>query len=411
METRERANGDSSRGTAGMAISPPFDAERLDELMEEAGIDALVVTSKHNIQYLLGGYRFFFFDHFDAIGVSRYLPVLVYTKGHPGRSTYIGHPMENYERELGRFWLPTFHPSARTSTDGMKLAVEQLSALGPKAKRIGIERAFLPADAESVLRTGLPQAEFVEAQFPLERLRAVKTAEELDHLRVASDLVVDSMLAVVASHGPGATKNELVEALRREEVNRGLNFEYCLITAGTSFNRAPSDQIWREGDILSLDSGGNYKGYIGDLCRMAILGEPDAELEDLLDEIDAIQQAARKPIRRGAHGGDVFVSAEELVRNSQYSNSLEFVAHGMGLISHEAPRLTDSGPVPYPAYDADLPLEKGMVLSIETTLLHPRRGFIKLEDTVAVTERGCEGFGDRGRGWNRGGRRGASAGA
>lgn len=43
-----------------------------------------------------------------------------------------------------------------------------------------------------------------------------------------------------------------------------------------------------------------------------------------------------------------------------------------------------------------------MVLSIETTLLHPRRGFIKLEDTVAVTETGWTAFGDAGRGWNRG---------
>jgi Xaa-Pro aminopeptidase len=77
------------------------------------------------------------------------------------------------------------------------------------------------------------------------------------------------------------------------------------------------------------------------------------------------------------------------------------VAHGMGLISHEAPRLTDSGPVPYPAYDVDLPLQKGMVLSIETAIHHPRRGFIKLEDTVAVTENGYEAFGDEGRGWNR----------
>ena len=110
------------------------------------------------------------------------------------------------------------------------------------------------------------------------------------------------------------SKRELVEALRREEVNRGLTFEYCLITAGTSLNRAPSDQILREGDILSLDSGGNYKGYIGDLCRMAIFGEPDAELKDLLDEIDAIQQAARRPIRHGARGGDVFAAAEELVQ-------------------------------------------------------------------------------------------------
>jgi Xaa-Pro aminopeptidase len=211
------------------------------------------------------------------------------------------------------------------------------------------------------------------------------------------------MLAVIASHGPGSTKLELVEALRREEVNRGLTFEYCLITAGTSLNRAPSDQVWGAGDILSLDSGGNYKGYIGDLCRMAIQGEPDSELEDLLGEIDAIQMAARKPIRGGAKGSVIYASAGEVLKRSSRANSIEFVAHGMGLISHEAPRLTSHGPIPYPAYDADRPLEPGMVISIETTLAHPRRGFIKLEDTVAVTDHGWEAFGDRGRGWNRGG--------
>ena len=406
METVENPTVASSREATKIANAVgliPFDTNRLDELMEEGGIDSLVVTSKHNIQYLLGGYRFFFFDHFDAIGVSRYLPILVYAKGHPERCSYIGHPMERYEQEMNRFWVPTFSPSARMSTDGMTFAVEQLLAFTPKVKRIGIERAFLPVDAESVLCAGLPNAELVEAQFPLERLRAVKSAQELDYLRVASDLVVDSMLAVIANHGSGVSKYELVEALRRAEVNRGLTFEYCLITMGTSFNRAPSDQILREGDILSLDSGGNYKGYIGDLCRMAILGEPDDELEDLLGEIDAIQMAARQPIRHGARGGDVFAATEGLVRKSSHGNSLEFVAHGMGLISHEAPRLTDRAPVPYPAYDAELPLQEGMVLSIETTILHPRRGFIKLEDTVVVTRDGCDGFGDRGRGWNRSG--------
>jgi Xaa-Pro aminopeptidase len=59
--------------------------------------------------------------------------------------------------------------------------------------------------------------------------------------------------------------------------------------------------------------------------------------------------------------------------------------------------------VPYDAYDASRPLEAGMVVSVETTLAHPRRGFIKLEDTVAVTDAGFEIFGEGGRGWNRGG--------
>jgi Xaa-Pro aminopeptidase len=394
-----------SRGsvsTTAEATRLPFDSARLDGLLDEAGMDAVVISSKHNIQYLFGGYRFFFFDHFDAIGVSRYLPLLVYVKGRPEQSTYIGHAMESYEKDLGKFWTPTFQ-TARATLDSTQLAVDHLRGLGPKVKRVGIERAFLPADAAELMLRELPGVTFVEAHLPLERLRARKTREELELLRTASELVVDSMLAVIAAHGPGATKLELVEALRREEVNRGLTFEYCLITAGTSLNRAPSDQAWGAGDILSLDSGGNYKGYIGDLCRMAIEGEPDSELEDLLGEVDAIQMAARKPIRPGAKGGDVYASAGEVLNKSSLANSFEFVAHGMGLISHEAPRLTSHGPIPYPAYDADRPLEPGMVISIETTLMHPRRGFIKLEDTIAVTDRGWEAFGDRGRGWNRAG--------
>jgi Xaa-Pro aminopeptidase len=380
----------------------PFDSARLDRLLDEAGMDAVVISSKHNIQYLFGGYRFFFFDHFDAIGVSRYLPLLIYVKGRPEQSTYIGHGMESYEKELGKFWTRAFQASG-TSLDSAQLAVDHLRKLVPNVKRVGVEHAFLPADAAELMARELPGVTFLEAHLPLERLRARKTRAELDFLRAASDLVVDSMLAVIASHRPGATKKELVEALRREEVNRGLTFEYCLITAGTSLNRAPSGQVWGPGDILSLDSGGNYKGYIGDLCRMAIQGEPDSELEDLLGEVDEVQMAARKPIRPGAKGGDIYASTGEVLKRSSRANSFEFVAHGMGLISHEAPRLTSHGPIPYAAYDADRPLEPGMVISIETTLTHPRRGFIKLEDTVAVTDNGWDAFGDRGRGWNRGG--------
>jgi Xaa-Pro aminopeptidase len=73
----------------------------------------------------------------------------------------------------------------------------------------------------------------------------------------------------------------------------------------------------------------------------------------------------------------------------------------MGLVSHEAPRLMSGGPIPYAADDAEAALETGMVLSVETTFKHPTRGFIKLEDTVAVTSEGSIGFGDAGRGWNR----------
>ena len=82
---------------------------------------------------------------------------------------------------------------------------------------------------------------------------------------------------------------------------------------------------------------------------------------------------------------------------------MHFLGHGMGLVSHEAPRLTATGPVPYDDYDAKRPLETGMVISVETTLAHPKRGFVKLEDTVVVTDQGFDIYGEGARGWNRGG--------
>ena len=86
--------------------SIPFDAALLDRLMDEAGIDVLLATSKHNVQYLLGGHRAFFFDYMDAMGLSRYLPVVLYPKGAPEKAGFFGHRLEGFQRENKAFWTP-----------------------------------------------------------------------------------------------------------------------------------------------------------------------------------------------------------------------------------------------------------------------------------------------------------------
>lgn len=381
------------------ATQAPFDTDKLDRLMDEAGLDVLVATSRHNVQYLLGGYRFFFFDVMEAIGTSRYLPAFVYQKGHPENAVYIGNRMEGFERELGAIPAPNVRTASWGTIDAIGLVVDHVRKLGGDAKRVGIEAAFLPSDAKDVL-AGLNSFELREAHFVLERLRAVKSAEEIELIRQASERVVDAMAATFRVCAPGMTKHDVVAQLKREEHERDLVFEYCLIAAGTSHNRAPSGQRLEQGDVISIDSGGNYKGYIGDLSRMGILGEPDDELRDLLAEVETIQQAARRVIRPGALGGDIIASGEAAAKVSAHRKVLDFTAHGIGLVSHEAPRLTATGPVPYAPYDADRALEIGMVISVETALLHPARGYIKLEDTLIVREGGWEAPGDGGRGWN-----------
>src|SRR5437899_43331 len=138
----------------------PFDASRLDRLMEEAGIDVLLATSKHNVQYLLGGHRAFFFDYMDAMGLSRYLPVVVYPKGAPDKAGFFGHRLENHQREVTSFWTPETQTTSSGSVDVMRRATCSRSI--PAATSMAIS-ATLPAWRSSAsptpsLRTCSPRS-------------------------------------------------------------------------------------------------------------------------------------------------------------------------------------------------------------------------------------------------------------
>src|SRR5580658_595684 len=210
----------------------PFDADKLDTLMEEAGIDVLLATSKHNVQYLLGVERAIFFDYMDALGVSRYLPVMIYPRGAPDKAAYIGHRLETHQREVAAPWVGEVRTTAHGSTDAIGLATQAIRAHGVRANRIGIESAFMPMDAGKALQDAFPNSEIKDALYVLERLRTIKTPAELARLRTASELVIESMLEVIAHHGPGQTKRQISDALRVAEVQRGLTFEYCLLASG-----------------------------------------------------------------------------------------------------------------------------------------------------------------------------------
>jgi Xaa-Pro dipeptidase len=382
------------------SVNAPFDSARLDSLMGEADIDTLVACSPHNVRYLLGGYRFFFFHTFDAFGVSRYLPILVYLRGRPEDSLYVAQVMEGSAQKRGAFWTPYCRPDAWGSVDAMAIAVEHLNKIRVSPRRIGIEAAFLSVDARDVLASAFDNAKIVDALRPLERLRAVKKPHELALLRKVSEGVADSLIAAFAQAQIGMTKQQWVSRVRQEQILRDVEFNCCQIAFGSSLDRVPSDDVLRPGEIVSLDAVGSMEGYAGDLCRMGVAGRPDPELEDLLAEVDAVQKAARAAVRAGVCGGAVIAAGDAVAAASPHRAAMDFTVHGMGLILHEAPRLACDRPIPYPAEDSDLPLEAGMVLSIETAIRHPARGFVKLEDTIAVTPDGSEAFSDYGRVWN-----------
>jgi Xaa-Pro aminopeptidase len=378
----------------------PFSAAKLDALLDESGADALLASSKHNVQYLLGGYRYFFFEHSAEIGLGHYLPVMGYLKGRQDLAFYVGGGDEGWGIEVFPIWPQRVATVSWTARESARVAAELLKSAGLVAPKIALEFELWPMAAWETLRTELPAATFIDGTEILEELRAVKTEVELNHLRNAAGGIVDSMLATFQWVRPGVTETEIVQQLRLEQAIRGLDYEFALITTGPTFGRGPSQRKIANREILSLDTGGRYHGYLADMARMAVLGEPTALMKDLLDEILDIQSAARSAIKPGALGSEIYQVALQALNSCSHRHDMRFVAHGIGLIAHEAPRLTAAGPIPYADKHARRPLDAGMVISIETHAKHPDVGFVKLEDTVAVTDTGWEAFGDWGRGWN-----------
>jgi len=216
-------------------MTPPFDAKKLDRLLDQTGIDLVLAVTKHNVQYLLGGYRYFFFEHADAIGTGRYLPVVGYFRGRPELAFYVGAGNEAWGLEVFPIWTPNTLTRSWTSVDSAMAAAELIRKAGVTAGRIALELSFFPADAIDTLRRELPNTEFVEALPILEELRAVKTKQELEYLKTGAAAVADSMLATFQNAKPGITEVDLVEQLRLEQSHRGLTFDYALITSGPTF--------------------------------------------------------------------------------------------------------------------------------------------------------------------------------
>ena len=368
----------------------PFDVKKLEGLMEASGLDLLVANTRHNVRYLTGGYYFHFHAYATRMGRSQYLPLIGLPRRRFEDAFYIGHPEEEGQIEAERLWIRNRSTVTGGTLGAAEAAAQAIRKLGLVEATIGLELPFLPADALLGLQQSLPRATFVDATPVLDGLRAVKTPAELAHLRRVYDRTAEAIQAAFAFGRPGATTAAIADRVRQEMANRGLTFLWAFTCAGPGILRAPSGVRWERGRVLHIDAGGEDRDYLADICRMGCLGEPSPLARDFLDACLDVQGRARQIVRAGLPCNELLREGERAVREHRFGPYGHFVAHGIGMVSHEQPNITPTNP---------RPLEAGMVLSIETEFIHPEVGHVKIEDAVAVTEMGCEGLGDLGREW------------
>ena len=393
----------------GSAIVPSIDVDRLDALLGSAGVDAFVATSRHNVGYVAGLYSSHF-HHNQALAEDQYLMAVGCVRERLDQAFLVASPQDAHEFAVTPPWLPTVDLVGYSTVDTARGVARLLAERGLEKATIGIEEPFVPLRFHRELVRLLPDATFVDITRLLSDLRVVKSPEELRLLRIASEKVVDAMHATMAGAAAGSTTRELYDQLAAEQTARGLTFEFCAITTGTSPARFPSsERRWEPGTVLSFDSGGSLNGYYADLTRMAVLGEPTPRMRDLLDQATVVTDAARAALRPGVTGREVleatFAVAAQLPdmkglsSNESDPGSVSFNIHGVGVTRHESPRIEIGGPVADDPPRLDEPIAAGTVLSVDTILPTPDVGLVKLEDMVAVTADGIEGYGDAHRGW------------
>jgi Xaa-Pro aminopeptidase len=255
-------------------------------------------------------------------------------------------------------------------------------------KRIGYEPTRMTCDAYERLKSHLPMKTSLEpVKGWIEALRMVKSPEEMARIRRSVETNSRAFEQAVARVRPGMTEQDLAAELEYRMRRLGAEkpaFE-TLVAAGARSalpHAQPTTARLQPRGLVLVDMGAQQDGYASDMTRMLFLGAPGARVKRVYRAVLEAQLAAIAAVRAGVSTAAVDRVARKVLRG--YGLDRAFVhstGHGLGLEIHEPPRLgkRDKGR-----------LEAGMAITIEPGVYLEGFGGIRIEDTVLVTENGCE---------------------
>ncbi len=257
-----------------------------------------------------------------------------------------------------------------------------------KIRRIGIEGNRISWSLYLSLKSSLPfGTELISTEDVVEKLRMVKDTQEIDAIRASVQLNSKAFTKAIRRFKPEMKEFELaaeIDYQMRKLGASGPAFE-TIVASGprTALPHAqPGLQPVRNNQLLLVDMGASFHGYASDMTRTMAVGKISAELRRMYQATLEAQLAAIDAVRPGALSGDVDAAARTVLKKNRLDK--EFVhstGHGLGLEIHEMPRIGKGG---------ETRLEPGMTITIEPGVYREGVGGIRIEDTVLVTETGCE---------------------
>jgi len=257
-----------------------------------------------------------------------------------------------------------------------------------RVRRLGFEAAHLSCMLGDALRKELPLgATLVPVNGWIEQQRMTKSATEIAAIRRSVETNSAAFEQAARHVRAGMREFDLAAELDYRMRRAGAEstaFETIVATGARSAlpHARPSDARLAAGDLVVVDMGAVQGGYCSDMTRMLFLGSPGTKVKRMYRTVLEAQLAAIDAVRPGVTAMYVDRAARQVLKAGKLDKAfVHSTGHGLGLEIHEPPRVGKR---------EKTRLEPGMAITIEPGAYLEGFGGIRIEDTVVVTESGCE---------------------
>lgn len=233
------------------------------------------------------------------------------------------------------------------------------------------------------------KCEWIDASEMIPKLRRTKDSHEVALIREAGRIAREAFGNALKLADVGMTETEfeiiLTGEIKRLGAEKGWAHDDFIVASGVrgAMCHAPATaKKFADGDIVTVDYGAMYEGYMSDITRNFAVGHASDKAQEINAVLLKAHHEAVKVLRPGVKGVDVDGVARKVIAEAGYGeNFLHGLGHGLGLEVHESPRLSKTS--------KDI-LRVGDVVTVEPGIYIEGWGGLRIEDDYLITEEGCE---------------------
>ena len=333
--------------------------ERIDRFLKDHSVDALLVQKQENVRYLSG-----------FTGGDSWLFLA------PGRVCLLTDSRYTAQAAEEAGDCEIIDAKGKLTGAAAKLAGEH------HVRRLGFE-AVMTYQQGLALKEELPETELVLCE--TDRLRRIKTEEELSYIAEACRISDEGFRRLVPQIRAGKTEAQLRTALEcamLEAGSEGKSFDTIAASGlrGAYPHGTATDKVVREGELITFDFGAIYKGYHSDITRTVAVGDISERQRYLYDSVLDCVLFVEGRMKAGIRACEADQAARDFLREKDLAQYFTHaLGHSVGLEIHEGPVLAPR--------DKSV-LEAGMTETVEPGVYIPGVGGVRIEDTVAVRDDG-----------------------